>query len=100
MGITKRAAPISWRPSAEAGVALAKLLEGGRKRNDILNEIVVRAAAGPAEVSLSPEPEIIEAGKLAELPSPAPKAAKIKPLFHGNKPTVYRQTISKPGWKK
>ena len=72
MGITKRDAPISWRPSKDAALALAKLLEGGRKRGEILNELVI--AAG--EVTKEP-------GAAGSLPS-----------------VVRRQAIQKPGWKK
>ena len=46
-GITKREAPVTWRPSPEARLALARLLDRENcSRGDLLNRLVLAADAG------------------------------------------------------
>ena len=51
----KREAPISWRPSKEASLALAKLMEWNPKgrRNEVLNGAVIRAAELGLDLSVA-----------------------------------------------
>lgn len=44
--------PISWRPTEEAAIALAELMERtGKKRADLLNHLILTARHGPEIVA-------------------------------------------------
>lgn len=61
MGITKREAPISWRPSPAARLGLADLIERmGVKRNEVLNLLVIAAAHKRAEKVVGVDPALGE----------------------------------------
>lgn len=81
-------------------LGLAKLMEGGRKRSEVLNEVVI-AASGlpPYPFDRPPAPEVVEPLKHI-VPCEEVVAALEEIEEPVSKPTVHRQVIPKPRWKK
>ena len=112
MGITKRDSPISWRPSSEARLALARLLaRGGKKRNEIINDAVIRVEAmydPPSEVMpvdagvVNPvEPSPVDAGEMLAKAQTAMGARKVtRQGIDPDKVAAAQDWLKKPGRKK
>ena len=66
-GNTKREAPISWRPSPAAAVALTGLMERmpGMKRSEVLNLVVIAAAHQPRQTIPAEPIDIDKPSKIA-----------------------------------
>ncbi len=114
--MAKRDAPISWRPSAEAQLALAELLKRDPKlkRSDILNRVVIEACHGPRQQTERREKLVMTSGGVKRQVAKQPKNRLMTPekavagaaarLAERNQQVTggvkRQQAIPKPAWKR